>query len=338
MKKKSLVFLTFILIVSGIVFINACKKEKFTKTENEISQVGDKELSSKIISFRNDMLDFRKTSTNETMNFGEAIWMMEASFNFYHSFSDGDFLNTITDSVYIDVDYNNLDDIAISDLQSIFISANNTMLSKLESINLNNKRTILFDLELETTTIGNQLLCMMTVGELNTQKSGQSSKGSATEPFDSDDYWYPGSTSDNIGDAPGKCDNYVGQYVGVSDATFEQEKAARKYRRGVMINYYFVSTETHTDLWYNGGLFEGHSNSCISPTEMNEDYEIIGGIINKYYNDLNISQEKQFANIDIDNQVAVGSSGWYQTCVNGITFGVKRQRIEKAQEALYRLP
>jgi hypothetical protein len=338
MKKNNILIPILILFVTGsLLFLNSCKKDKFTNIENETSQINDKELSSQIVSFRNDMVNTHKTGTNETMNFGDAIWMMEAAFNFYHGFSDGDYLSTTTDSVYVEVDYNNLDEVAISDLQDIFISVNNEMLSKFESINLNNKRILLFDLELEATTSGNQLLCMMTIGVLNTQKAGSPS-GSSIAPFDSDDYWFPGYITDNPDDATGKCGNYVGQ-LGRSDATFEQEKAARMYRRGTMSHRYFVDIET-IDIYDNDSLFEGPDNECISTNTMNKHYDVIGNKIEYWYNYFNISSAKQFAYINIKNDFIVGKGGYYlRTYVDWIKYGQKKVRyIEEAPAALYSLP
>jgi hypothetical protein len=300
-----------------------------------LQTASDAELEQQIINFRTTMLDSRKSATEGEMNFGDAVFLMEAAFNYYHGFTDGDYSFTQTDSIYFPVDYNNLDVIGLSALQQIFKEVNNAMLAKFESLEMANKKTIMFDLNLEATNDGYQLLILMTSGILNTQKAASPEGVAVLAPFGPTDYWYPGSTTDLKADCPGKCGAYAGTYVGISDATFEQEKAARRYRRGTMLNRYFVNLETH-DVGDGNGLFEGSNDDCIAPDQMNEHYGIIGNKITYYYNAYNVSEQKQFADIDIENQRPVGCKNyWEKTFVMTITYGQKKIReFEQAPNAL----
>lgn len=333
---KNIIYKSLHVIITLVIF-SSCNKETPYELSNS-NQLSDSELSAKIRTFRSSMIDSRKSSTTETMNFGEAVWLMEAAFNYYHGFTDGDYLVTKTDSVYVNVDYNNLDEVSISELQQIFVASNNMLTSNFDELNLENKRTILFDIELEATTQGNQLLIMMTSGSMNTQKAASPAVSSVVDPFGSTDYWTPGYISDDIEDATGKCGSYTGTFIGVSDATFEQEKAARKYRRGTMFCRYFVDIDTYPI--YDPVGFEGEDSECIEPLTMNEYYEDYGDRINYWYSYFNVSSSKQFVDFNLKNDFLVGGNGYYlRTYIDWIKFGQKKFReLEEAPSALYSLP
>jgi hypothetical protein len=293
-----------------------------------LQTASDAELEQQIINFRTTMLDSRKSATEGEMNFGDAVFLMEAAFNYYHGFTDGDYSFTQTDSIYFPVDYNNLDVIGLSALQQIFKEVNNAMLAKFESLEMANKKTIMFDLNLEVTNDGYQLLILMTSGILNTQKAASPEGVAVLAPFGPTDYWYPGGTTDQQADCPGKCGAYAGTYVGKSDATFEQEKAARAYRRGNMSHCYFADVETHSWLLDSEGLFYGMDYDCIDPEQMNQHYQAIGDKITYWYNYYNVSSTKQFADINIISEIAthVNKSNYLLTVVFSISYGQKKYR------------
>ncbi len=311
--------------------LTSCNKDETNLAKQTPTQLNDKELGSSIVVFRETLLDNKKAATNETMNFGESVWMMEATFNYYHAFASEDYISTQTDSIYLPVDYTNLDNVSLSELQELFITANNEMLALFNETGSENKRTVLFDLELEATPDGNQLLIMMTVGNTNTQKAGSQS-GSSITPFGSTDYWYPGTIHNNQWNCLGKCDIYVGESVGISDATFELEKAARKYIRGtISYHYYFADVKTRAWLADYDGLFKGFSTECISPYTMNLHYNILADKIEYWYSYFNVSLAKQLVDLNIVNDGRVISTNntiifYSKTFFHSLQFGVKKVR------------
>ena len=314
---------------------SSCEKTELLPISTNETQLSDKDFGIKVEQFRTKVLDSRKNGSTETIHVAEAVTMMEAAFNYYHAFTGEDYTFTITDTTIIPLNYNNNDVIPFSELQTIFVNANNSMADKFEALKMANKHTMMFDLELKN----NELYVMMTAGTVETQKVAQECINEA--PFGETDYWYPGDFYDFEGNPEyvpaGQCGPYAGLNVGISDARMEQEKAARKYRRGNYnhYNYYFTDVEKHDWTIYDYGLFQGGSTQCISPEEMNQHYQAIGNGINYYYEDLNITENKQFANIGIYNDIYVGGLH-YQTIIRWLTFGVKRERVMPV-EALSRM-
>ncbi len=222
------------------------------------------------------------------------------------------------------VNYNTNDKIAFTELNSLFVELNNTMVEKFEALKMDNKRTMMFDVEL--TEEGLQVF--MTAGSVETNKVSQECINEA--PFGATDYWQPGHgiTSGYLY-KPGKCGQYTGMYNGVSCALLEQAKAALKYRRGNFNGslYYFADVQTgflyeEGDIFYN--TFMGY---CFDPTEMNSVYQIIGSRIDYHYQNLNIAQSKQFANIVLCGNYYTSNNGSpVQFGVFSISYGEKRVR------------
>jgi len=309
-------------------FFSSCQKEKITPT-TDFSQLSDADLAKKIGDFRTQVLDAQKNGNTQTISFGDAIYLMEAVFNYYHGFTSEEYSATVTETITLPVNYNINDEIAFTELNSIFVELNNTMVEKFEALKMDNKRTMMFDVEL--TEEGLQVL--MTAGSVETNKVSQECINNA--PFGATDYWLPGDVLDPIMNpnyyATGKCGQFTGQCVGHSDARGEQEKAARKYRRGnFSAGLHYFTDLTPYSIYDEIGLFSGYSFVCISPEEMNTHYQTIGNKIDYYYGYYNVPQTKQFANIRIVNDfmLGIGKTYYFQTFVHTITYGIKRERTE----------
>ena len=129
------------------------------------------------------MTDSRKSG--EVIELNQAVWMMEATFNYYHGFTGEDYLTMETDTTYVPVNYSGLDNVPVSELQQIYKQVNNAIYYSFVNYQGENKRPYLFDLELQATPTGSQIAVYTTVGSINTQKGAKSIN---SDPFDEDDY------------------------------------------------------------------------------------------------------------------------------------------------------
>jgi hypothetical protein len=328
---KNILFMA-VAMATAATFFSSCKKEIVTPTA-DLSQLSDADLAKKIGDFRTQVLDAKKSGNTQTIAFGDAIYLMEAVFNYYHGFTGEEYAATVTETITLPMGYNTGDEISFTELNSIFVELNNTMVEKFEALKLDNKRTMMFDVELNE----NGLEVFYTIGSISAEKGGpQECINNA--PFTSTDYWLPGDIQDPTSNPnynpTGQCGQYAGMNVGVSDARNEQEKAARKYRRGNYSSplYYFADLQTIDGGQSLTGL-DGYTNTCISPAEMNQHYQTIGNVINERYYANNIPQRKQFANIRIWNTHMWLYGNFYrlQTIVYSITYGEKKERLQEPE-------
>ncbi len=232
-------------------------------------------MAEQIEHFRSNILSNKKGG--ETMYFGEALFLLEASFNYFHGFISEDFIFTKTDSLYITIDYNLTTVLSLEKIEKIYKEINNTLYYNFESFEAENKQCVLFDFELEATSNGNQLVLIQTMGSINTLKSAKS----GINPFHSDDYWHVGLSSGAVdyGDIrPGKCGAYEGQLIGHDHTTrlmksvkafYYSHKAESQKSANMIYNVYYTNVIT-TWLRYTNNLYEGSDEYCIPPAEMNQ--------------------------------------------------------------------
>lgn len=265
------------------------------------------------------------------MNFGQALWMMEATFNYFHSFVSENFLTTTTDTTYIEANYTLADEITLGDLAELFIETNNTIVGQYQACELPNKKPMLFDLEHEATTNGYRLALMTTMGQVDSRKN---LTVSSNEPFGETDYWYPVNKD-------GKCGEFEGTYAGSLDATDAFEYQLRANLRESLIGYYYADIFTVGPLegrWLEDAplsfdseylLFYGEFSECINPTRMNHHYNNFTDLIDNYE-----PIGKTFANIDVfaDPDVSPGDEQWnfyYYHSINYIKYGVLKKKTPK---------
>jgi hypothetical protein len=311
-----------VAIMTTATLVSSCQKEKITPT-TDLTQLSDADLAKKIGDFRTQVLDAKKSGNTQTISFGDAIYLMEAVFNYYHGFTGEEYAATVTETITLPIGYNTDDEISFTELNSIFVELNNTMVEKFEALKLDNKRTMMFDVEL--TEEGLQVL--MTAGSVETNKVSQECINEA--PFGGTDYWYPGhGITSGYMYKPGKCGQYTGMYEGVSCALLEQAKAALKYRRGNYNGnlYYFANIETKLGDYEADPLFYTYMGYCFTPAEMNTIYQTIGSRIDYHYQYFNISQNKQFANIVLCGNYFTSGGAPIQFGIFSISYGEKRVR------------
>jgi len=298
--------------------VTSCENSEIENPIPKLVQLSDSELSAEIESFRNDMIDTRKSGSNKKIKFNEAVWLMEAVFNYNHSFGDGDYLITRTDSVFILVNYNLFDEIKVSEFRNIFVQTNNSIVSKFQSLDLANKKTIQFDIEFVDTSESNQLRIMFTSGSLNTQKSS-SLLASDFYPFDETDYWI----WSNGNSTARKCGEYEGQGI-YSSAQNEVHKAVYSINRGWMNRYYFVDIQEYDGFGIRIGF--NRLGRCIPPWYLKGYYDFIDEKIDVFYELYDISAQKQFCNL----RTQVKWKGYdsnqiqeYEFLLNNVSYGRK---------------
>lgn len=331
MKKKFLFFV--IPVLAGVVlFISSCQKEPVDlegSFYSALSQLDDKAFDARVVEFRSNILDNAKSASGEDIVFFEAVYMMEAAFNRYHGFPAETYRYTVIDTAILPVDYQKQEMISQSDLRKLYIAVNNTIVDHLKAYAMDNLRTMLFNFDFKE---NGQLYVMTTIGDLETRKS---LSGSAFEPFGETDYW---SISAAYLDDPaytlGKCGLYAGEFIGKSDARFEQMKAARKYRGLEMEGYYYINLGDVDVFGYEMWSIGVFGEDCLSPDQMNTHYHLIAGEINNIKNNsyYNVPASKQFVDMSIWVQGSIGTEEEeYRIgklyCFKTITFGERRKII-----------
>lgn len=269
--KKQLTYVLFCTFLAGSI-LSSCQKDEQSLSQNTFSANADNpNLSAEIKSFRENMIGTRKSGGSMSLN--DAIWMMEAAFNYYHSFYHEEIEYTFTDSIVIPLSFSGLDKINIGEMSSIYKTINNALLKSFVNYPDENKIPYLFDLEIEATPTGNQLLVLSTIATKKTLKSGDNLD---FDPFGSTDYWFPGTIYNDVAHRKGKCSSYTGQYVGIYDASSRLANRVLTYHgERSSYNISFTNIFTLNSVNPYGNLFAGDWETCISPYWMNSYYNEI---------------------------------------------------------------
>jgi hypothetical protein len=331
--KNKLTYVLISTIIVGSILLNSCSKQNNTQiepTSKVEKDLADVQMAEQIEQFRSEILSSKKSG--ETMYFGEALFLLEASFNYFHSFTSENFVLTKTDSLFIPVEYNLLTVLSFDKIEAVYKEINNTLYYNFENFEAENKQCVLFDFELEATPDGNQLVLVQTMGVINTLKS----TNAGIDPFCCDDYWHVGLSSIDVYlgyTRPGRCGAYDGQLIGHDHTTrlewsakafYYSHKAASKKSVNAG-NVYYTDVVTHS-IFYHGNLYEGNDTYCIPPAEMNQYHHIICEVIEdaeQWY-----APEKIFTGVcDIENLLYVSSekftSSYLVTTLLTASFGVK---------------
>jgi hypothetical protein len=325
---KNVLFMALAMATTA-TFFSSCKKEIVTPTA-DLSQLSDADLAKKIGDFRAQVLDARKNGSTEMVNFSEALFLMEASFNYYHGFTGEIYKNTTTETIKIPVSYTTEDAISMNDLSILFVDANNLVVERFNQSKSQDDRTIMFDVELIEGEDGNNLEIMMTKGTLDrTTDFPQECTNEA--PFGDTDYW-KASWSKLPELSLGKCHIYEGEWFMQRSGLFMMEHYTLLYRRGDMNRMYFVDLLT-VQLGLDQAQYFGELiNYCINPGVMNGDFQQIGERIDiEYWKLYNIGYLRgcQFANIVLEGDTWVApphGASWVRNWIQSITYGRKVER------------
>ncbi len=264
-----------------------------------------------------------KSATNQTMTFNDAVWLMEATFNYYHAFTSLEYSKTTADSLFIPVSYNGFSELTTQQVTNLYHDVNNTLVQHLQPLLGSNKKPMVYDFELQATQQGPQVLIITTIGTVNTLKIANQTNSAA---FDNTDYWYPTALR-------GKCDIYEGQYYGDYDAA---TKWMSKLRWTKIIPLYFYTNIITDDNQivpedypgYNpyqpGHQYLLHKSSidCLSPDKMNFYLNNIDFIVED-----RIPNKKYFVNCLIKNLfIQTRTNFYYETRIQSIQYGDRTKR------------
>jgi hypothetical protein len=253
------------------------------------------------------MTDTRKSATNATMNFGDALFMMEATFNYYHSFNGETFNQLTNDTSYIAVPYNLTSDIAMDDLSGLFVEINNTIYTQLNNCALENKKPYLFNLNLQATDAGSRIEVISTLGSVSTLKSAMIDYN---VPFGTTDYWKPLFKM-------GKCGAYEGQMEGKDAGTQWNSKLPLKYNHSCC-NYYYYFTNIQTVDVYEYNIFLDEV-SCFSPNDMNSLFTVFDNILQQHR-----PTGKTLCTSDVVVQGDASKSWLVKIDIDQPTYGIKK--------------
>jgi hypothetical protein len=336
----------FLLIIMGGVILTSCNKTETSPVNSiNLQTASDAELEQQIINFRTTMLDSRKSATEGEMNFGDAVFLMEAAFNYSNGFAYLDYKTTKTDTAILQIEHGALSEISMDKLSELFKNVNNAIFQHFTDFEGENKHLLYVDLNIQTNNAGFELYVMPTFGEVNSQKSdgtGSSNLspvfGTAT-PFGSNDYWSIISGFGTCGSASG-----IVPYSANRDAGTELNIKinANKYIRPM---YYYWSDVTTVGSIYpqdypNTFTLDAASNykeyllpnecetnanyhNCLTPSEMNFHYN--GGM---YIVNVNKPSGKYFMGCQL---FADGISSsidypiWYFVMFSYIKYGIPKE-------------
>ncbi len=82
---KNILFMA-LAMVTATTFFSSCQKEMVAPS-SDLSQLSDTDLAKKIGDFRTQVIDAKKSGNTQTVSVEQAIYLMEAVFNYYHGFT-----------------------------------------------------------------------------------------------------------------------------------------------------------------------------------------------------------------------------------------------------------
>jgi hypothetical protein len=216
------------------------------------------------------MLDTRKSAT--TMELNEAIWMMEADFNYYHGFTEEFYTEFFIDSTFIKIPFNGSDLVPVSKLKKIHSKVNNSIVASYEKCPFENKRPYLYDLELQSTIDGVQLAIYTTIGKTNSIKSVKINSVGGSDPFSDNDYW------SIIYSNKGNCAGSGGVTTGT--AIHEWHESVSNYFKPEGSNWFWTDIQNISEWIYpaDDSRLYVYDHHCLSPSEMNQSHYGIVGI------------------------------------------------------------
>lgn len=266
MKTKRILLLAILFFFCSIYYWG-CKKEEPVYPTYKIEQnLSDLKLENQILDFKKDLNSNLKSS--KIMCVDDALWLIEAVFNYRYSFAGQQF--GTTESYVNEIEFDLKDDhIFFSKVKKIIREVNDVVYKNFESNVFENKHVVSIGIESNDTCI----VVNTVIGEFKDNASKKS-----WTPFNSTSYWYAG-----LGN--GKCDDYAGQFIG-RDATTEIERLAHYYFPAHHNKYYYTNiTKVENRMYYyyyaNGSepyddycdfyLFFRHTapGNCLDPNEMN---------------------------------------------------------------------
>ncbi len=239
----------------------------------------------------------------------EALWNLEAGVNYeYRSVKEG-LANLMEDSAFVTIP------VTVDDNGNYIINGDDLAIAY---ANLLNFTDIQLTMEGENKTL---LVADVSIKEVNdeeaTMKMTTSAASSPSPPscdIENDDYWY-------FADELGKCGSYSGQNVG-DDATTRINyilNACHDYgcENGVSM---IVNVETieYKHCYQNTCLYTGECNTCLYPSEMQDDLDRAYIIIDGY-----TPANKEFASCYFTYDIIVGNG-----CPSGHIFeNIKYGRV-----------
>jgi hypothetical protein len=131
-----------------------------------LQTASDAELEQQIINFRSTMLDSRKSATEGEMNFGDAVFLMEAAFNYQYGYITLTYSQSKTDTISIPIDIDETGQIKINELQNLFKSINNSIYDLYQANIYPNKHIKYIDLTLDSLFLS----AIVAIGDQDTKK------------------------------------------------------------------------------------------------------------------------------------------------------------------------
>lgn len=269
--KKVLISVLGLFILSCI-FFTACKKEETNSEPYTIEMnIDDAALEKQIKTFRDDMNSNLKSS--KVMNVDDAIWMIEAAFNYKYTFTDLYYNDFVTDVASFEIEFNESKITSFSRVQDLYKQCDEFIIERFIAVEKNNKHVHTVMLQsIDEENVTNKLKLELIV---ITGVDGSSKK---TSYFGSSDYW-------SFEEYAGKCGAYSGGTG--SDAGNEIASEARSH---LVPPGYVWSSYTYMWVWPNelpgslqGSLINGVSyDYCVTYSNMNYYYDGLIDIINYY--------------------------------------------------------
>lgn len=270
---KNLSKFAIAIIAITVVSLWSCTKEEVQKQTPTVSQTPD--VEQKILNFNTKVKSNVKSS--ETMSLDDAIWSVEASFNYNYGETQIDYAELYTDSAFFTVNTINGSEVSFTEVQNLYNQGLESLTNFFFSIKEENVHCKVVDLELVSSDNEFAYIKMQyQMGPENLSKSAD-----WLQPFGSTDYWV-------FGNNGGKC----GGYSGTGDA-------AQKIQSRINYEYLQVWGTYYTDpdvipvyaedylnpddnvfdnmydylmffsMEFINGTFPNSFHTCLSPDEMN---------------------------------------------------------------------
>ena len=318
---KNLSKFAIVIIAIAVVSLWSCTKEEVQKQAEQTNDT--QSVEQKILNFNTKVKSNKKS--NETMTLEEAIWNIEASFNYNYGETHINYAELHTDSTFISLNTINGCEVSFTEVQNLYNEGLESLTSFYHSIKEENVHCKLVDLSLVNTD-DNSALIKMTyqMGAENVSKSAN-----ILMAFGDTDYWTFGNNEgkcngySGTGDAAEKIQNKINNvYIDFMGTFYTDQDYIPIYGQ----NYPNPDDDAHDNMYdylmyfnevFNNGTYPNSYHTCLTPDEMN--FYMIG---TKTVMLQNKPAGKSMISIDLWGEIIVCDN--YPTMHNGeFAYGIK---------------
>ena len=288
---KKLIYLASILLAGAMVIVLSCSKESSVNNSQEMKKSGlsprDLKINSLIMDFKKDLAYYRKhpdIKDGETKSVDSALWYMEATINFYHSFPEQYYSQYELDTSYIVVPKNTNGTVNMTDLSQKYYEMKDKVSDNYHDSQFSEKGLGFVDLSIDSQDANSVSFEVISA-------TGEKGIDPGIGPFgEGDDYWY--------GEGKGHCEWDFEDDAAIQLASKMNEELSILNQSFAFVSISFIDKKggddnvrvpgDPMDNYYDYYLYSSRTNItpfnashtlCLQPNEMNHYYQSLKYLI-----------------------------------------------------------